>query len=300
NEDGTLTVVTAATDSGSGAVTTGLRQIAAECLGISADAVTITMPDTDVAGFDAGSQGSRTTHVAGRAVYDATTGVREKVIEKAAAMLETAKEDLVIEDGVVHVAGVPEMSLGLADVAMAATFSQGPIAASGSYTTPPPPHDPSRTKGMLFSTWPTPTYHVHLAEVTVDAVTGKVTVERYIIAQEVGRTINPDAVKGQVLGGLAQGLGYTLWERVDIDAGRYVQRNFESHGLPLACDMPEVEFVLMENPEAAGPYGAKGAAEPSIVPVAAVIANAVSDAIGAPIDDIPITPEAVLDALERS
>ncbi len=299
NEDGTLTVVTAATDSGSGAVFTGLRQIAAECLGIPADQVTITMPDTDAAGFDAGSQGSRTTHVAGRAVLDATAEVREKVIEKAATMLEAAKEDLVIEDGAVHVAGVPEMSVSLAEVAMATTFSQGPIAATGSYTTPPPPHDPSRTKGMLFSTWPTPTYHVHLAEVSVDPVTGRVTVERYVIAQEVGRTINPDAVKGQVLGGVAQGLGYTLWERVDIEAGRYVQRNFESHGLPLACDMPDVEFVLMEHPEAAGPYGAKGTAEPSIVPVAAVIANAVSDAIGAPIDDIPITPEAVLDALGR-
>lgn len=299
NEDGTLTVVTAATDSGSGAVFTGLRQIAAEGLGIPADQVIITMPDTDAAGFDAGSQGSRTTHVTGRAVLDATAEVREKVVEKAAAMLEAAKEDIVIEDGAVHVAGVPEMSINLADVAMAATFSNGPIAATGSYTTPPPPHDPSRTKGMLFSTWPTPTYHVHLAEVTVDPVTGRVTVERYVIAQEVGRTINPDAVKGQVLGGVAQGLGYTLWERVDIEAGRYVQRNFESHGLPLASDMPDVEFVLMEHPEAAGPYGAKGIAEPSIIPVAAAIANAVSDAIGAPIDDIPITPEAVLDVLGR-
>jgi CO/xanthine dehydrogenase Mo-binding subunit len=281
-------------------VFTGLRQIAAECLGISAEAVIITMPDTDAAGFDAGSQGSRTTLVAGRAVFDATVEVRQKVIEKAATMLEAATQDLVIEDGAVHVAGVPKMTVSLAEVAMAATFSQGPIAASGSYTTPPPPHDPSRTKGMLFSTWPTPTYHLHQAEVEVDPVTGKVTVERYVIAQEVGRAINPDAVEGQVLGGLAQGLGYTLWERVDIAAGRYVQRSFESHGLPLACDMPEVEFILMEHPEAAGPYGAKGAAEPSIVPVAAVIANAVSDAIGAPIDDIPITPEAVLDALEQS
>lgn len=120
-----------------------------------------------------------------------------------------------------------------------------------------------------------------------------------MIAQEVGRAINPDAIMGQVQGGVAQGLGYALWERMDIEDARYVQRNFETHGLPLACDMPEVEAILMEHPEAAGPYGAKGAAEPPIVPVAAVIANAVSDAIGAPIDTIPITPEAVLEALER-
>lgn len=299
NEDGTLNIVTAATDSGSGAVMTGLRQIAAECLGLSAEQVTITMPDTDVAGFDAGSQGSRTTHVAGRAVYDATVEVRRRVIEQAATMLEAAADDLVVADGDVHVAGVPKMRLSLSEVAMAATFSQGAIVGTASYATPPPPHDPLCTTGMLFSTWPTPTYHVHLAEVAVNPVTGQVTVLRYVIAQEVGRAINPDAIMGQVYGGVAQGLGYTLWERVDIDGGRYVQRNFETHGLPLACDMPEIETILMEHPEAAGPYGAKGAAEPPIVPVAAVIANAVSDAIGAPIDNIPITPEAVLDALDR-
>lgn len=299
NEDGTLIVVTAATDSGSGAVMTGLRQIAAECLGLAADQVAITMPDTDVAGFDAGSQGSRTTHVAGRAVYDATVKVRQRVVEKAASMLEAATDDLVVENGAVHVAGVPDMRVSLTDVAMAATFGEGPIVATASYTTPPPPHDPLCTTGMLFSTWPTPTYHVHLAEVEVDPVTGQVTVDRYVIAQEVGRTINPDAVMGQVYGGVAQGLGYTLWERVDIEQGRYVQRTFETHGLPLASDMPEIEAILMEHPEAAGPYGAKGAAEPPIVPVAAVIANAVSDAIGSPIDEIPISPEAVLDALER-
>jgi CO/xanthine dehydrogenase Mo-binding subunit len=298
NEDGGLMVVTAATDNGSGAVTIGLRQIAAECLGLPVEQVVVTMPDTDVAGYDGGSQGSRTTHVTGRAVHDATAEVRETVIDKAAAMLEAAKEDLVIEDGIVQVAGVPDMRLSLAEVAMAATFSSGPIAATASYATPPPPHDPERTKGMLFATWPTPTYHVHLAEVTVDPVTGQVTVDRYVIAQEVGRTINPDAVMGQIHGGLAQGLGYALWERVDIDGGRYVQRSFETHGLPLACDMPAVEAVLMEHPEPAGPYGAKGTAEPPIVPVAAVIANAVSDAVGAPIDEIPITPEAVLRALD--
>ena len=299
NEDGTLTIVTAATDSGSGAVMTGLRQIAAECLGLSADQVAITMPDTDVAGFDAGSQGSRTTHVAGRAVYDATVKVKQRIVEKAALMLEAAKEDLVVENAGVHVAGVPNMSVSLTQVAMAATFGEGPIVETASYTTPPPPHDPLCTTGMLFSTWPTPTYHVHLAEVEVNPVTGQVTVIRYVIAQEVGRTINPDAVMGQVYGGVAQGLGYTLWERVDMEDARYVQRNFETHGLPLACDMPAIEAILMEHPEPAGPYGAKGAAEPPIVPVAAVIANAVSDAIGAPVDAIPITPEAVLDALDR-
>lgn len=299
NEDGSLIIVTAATDSGSGAVMTALRQIAAECLDISADKVGVTMPDTDVAGFDAGSQGSRTTHVAGRAVYDATVKIRKRILDRAADMLEATQEDLVLEDGEVHVAGIPEMRVSLAQVAAAATSGGKSIMASGSYATPPPAHDPSRTARMVAPTFPTPTYHVHQAEVAVNPVTGHVSVERYVVAQEVGRTINPDAVMGQVWGGIAQGLGYAIWERVELDKGRYLQRNFESHGLPLACNMPEVEAVLMEHAEAAGPYGAKGTAEPPIVPVAAAIANAVADAVGAPINQIPITPEAVLNALDR-
>ena len=118
------------------------------------------------------------------------------------------------------------------------------------------------------------------------------------MAQEVGRAINPDGVVGQIQGAVTQGLGYALWERLDIDGGRYVQRSLETYGLPLAVDVPDVEAVLLEHADAAGPYGAKGVAEPPIVPVAGAIANAVADAIGRPIDQIPITPESVLDALE--
>lgn len=298
NEDGTLGVVTAATDNGSGAVTMGLRQIAAEGLGLSADQVVVSMPDTDVAAYDAGSQGSRTTHVVGRAVFDATAAVRRSVEKTAASMLEAAQEDIVVESGFVHVRGVPSSRISLAEVATTAMFTDGPIAASASYVTPSPTSDPTCATGMLFSAWPIPTYHVHVAEVEVDPVTGKVAVLRYVVAQEVGGIINPDGVEGQIQGAVAQGIGYALWERLDIDAGRYMQRSLETYGLPLAVDMPDVEMVLLEHASAAGPYGVKGVAEPPIVPVAAAIANAVADALGQPIDELPITPEAVLDALQ--
>ena len=298
NEDGTLGVVTAATDNGSGAVTMGVRQIAAEGLGLPADHVVVTMPDTDTAGYDAGSQGSRTTHVVGRAVFDATAEVKQHVLKVAATMLEASVEDLVVEYGTVHVAGDATSGVTLAEVATTATFTDGPIAATGSYKTPAPAFNPTCATGMLFPIWPTPTYHLHIAEVEIDPVTGKVTVLRYLVAQEVGRAINPDGVIGQIQGAVTQGLGYALWERLDIDGGRYVQRSLETYGLPLAVDVPDVETVLLEHADAAGPYGAKGVAEPPIVPVAGAIANAVADAIGRPIDQIPITPESVLDALE--
>jgi len=300
NEDGSLGVITAATDSGSGAVMTGVRQIAAEGLGLDVDQVVVTMPDTDMAGYDAGSQGSRTTHVVGRAVHDATAEVRQQVVQHAARLLEAPPDDLVVEAGKVYVAGVPATAVPLAQIATTATMSGQSISAAASYATPTPPHDPACASGMLFAAWPTPTYHVHLAEVSVDPVTGQVTVDRYVAAQEVGRAINPDAVRGQIQGGVAQGLGYALWERLDIDDGRYLQRSYETHGLPLACDVPAVEAILLEHSAEAGPYGAKGAAEPPIVPVAAAVANAVADAVGAPIDRLPITPEAVLDALDRA
>ena len=298
NEDGTATVITSATENGSGAVAAGLRQIAAETLGLAADAVTITMPDTDATGYDAGSQGSRTTHVVGRAIADASAEVRRQVLDRASQMLEAAPEDLTIDDSVVAVAGVPAANLTLGAVAQAATWSDGPITAGASYVTPMPPHDPACATGMLIKGWPTPTYHLHQAEVSVDVVTGLVTVDRYVVCQEVGRAIHPDAIAGQIQGGVAQGLGFALSERVDLDHGRYVQRTFKAHGLPLAEDVPKVEMIVMEHADPAGPYGAKGAAEPPIVPVAAAVANAVSDAVGVPFDTLPITPEAVLDALE--
>ena len=300
NEDGTAMVITSATENGSGAVATGLRQIAAETLGLSADDVMVTMPDTDATGYDAGSQGSRTTHVVGRAIADAAAEVRHQVFDHASRMLEAAPDDLVIAEGTVTVAGVPAARLTLGQVAQAATWSQGPIAAGASYVTPTPPHDPMCATGMLIKGWPTPTYHLHQAEVSVDPVTGRVTVDRYVVAQEVGRAIHPDAIAGQIQGGVAQGLGFALSERVDLDHGRYVQRTFKEHGLPLAADVPKVEMIVMEHADPAGPYGAKGAAEPPVVPVAAAVANAVSDAIGAPIDTLPITPADVLDALERA
>jgi CO/xanthine dehydrogenase Mo-binding subunit len=126
-----------------------------------------------------------------------------------------------------------------------------------------------------------------------------VDVVRYVVAQEVGKAINPAAVLGQVQGGVVQGLGYALSESLRLVDGRMVERSLEAYRLPLAVDVPDVEAILMEHPDAAGPYGAKGVAEPSIIPVAAAVANAVSDAIGVALTEIPVTPEAIVEALER-
>ncbi len=299
NEDGTLGVVTAATENGSGAVAMGLTQIAAEELGLRPSDVVVLAPDTDAAAYDAGSQGSRTTHVVGAAIRKAAAEVRRRIFDVAAEMLEVSVDDLELVDGTVGVVGDPGSRVPLGEVARTATFTTGPIAATGAYRTPMPAHDPTCATGLLFPSFPTPTFHLHLAEVEVDPVTGRIHVVRYVVVQDVGRAINPTGIRGQIQGGVTQGLGYALFEQLDFDGARYRQRSLETYRLPTAVDVPRVEVELIENADPAGPYGAKGVAEPPVVPVAVAVANAVSDAVGAPFDRLPVTPEDVLAALEE-
>ena len=129
-------------------------------------------------------------------------------------------------------------------------------------------------------------------------MTGTVRVLRYVVAQEVGRVISPDGTYGQVSGGVTQGIGYALHESLRIgEDGRYRERTLESYRLPLSTDVPRVEFVALEHPDPEGPAGAKGVGEGPVLLPAAVIAGAVSDAIGKPLQQIPITPEEVLAAI---
>lgn len=300
NEDGTLGVITGATENGSGAVAMGIRQIAADELGIDPEDVILTLPDTDGQGFDAGSQGSRTTHIVGRAVREAGSDLRRQILEVGAQLLGESPDAIEIADGLVRAEGRPYRHLTLAELARAAMYDKGPLAATGSYATPMPKYDPESAVGLLFPTFPTPTYHVHIAEVDVDPDTGAVKVLRYLVAQEVGKAVNPEGVLGQIQGGVTQGIGYALYEALQVGAdGRYLQRTLESYRMPIALDVPRVEVVLLEHPDEAGPHGAKGVAEPPVVPVAAAIGNAVADATGGAISRVPITPEDVLDALRR-
>jgi CO/xanthine dehydrogenase Mo-binding subunit len=299
--DGTLTVSTAATENGSGAVAMGVRQIAAEELTVAPDDVVLVLPDTAVQGYDGGSQGSRTTHSAGRAVQEAAVEVRERALQMGARMLGEMPDAVEIAEGCVRVRARPQSKVTLAEVASAAMFDKGPIVGTGSYATPLPKFNPDAATGLLFPTFPTPTYHVHIAEVEVDPSTGRVHLLRYFVAQEVGKAINPAAIHGQIQGGVTQGVGYALYEGLQVgEDGRYVQRTLESYRLPIASDVPRVQAILLEHPDGAGPYGARGVAEPPIVPVAAAIGNAVADATGGAITQVPMTPEHVLNALSET
>jgi CO/xanthine dehydrogenase Mo-binding subunit len=299
NEDGTVGLVTAATEIGTGAVAAGLVQILGEELGIAAEDILVHAPDTDAAPFDGGAQGSRTLFNAGNALRRAAADVREQVLDHAGELLEAAPEDLVLERGAVHVRGVPQRRVQLAEVAQAALERGGPIAATGSSVSAPVPFDPRTMTGAFFTHFNAPTFHVHLAEVQVDADTGHVEILRYVVAQDVGHAINRGAIEGQIHGGVAQGIGYALYENIHLEDGHVREGDLEAYRLPGALDVPRIEAILLEHPHPDGPFGAKGAGEPPIVPVAAAIANAVSDAIGRPITRLPITPFDVLAALRE-
>ena len=277
----------------------GVRQIAAAEFGLGAEQVFVTSPDTDTQAFDAGSQGSRTTHVVGMAILAAAKQLKPRLFNIASGLLRAPPDDLELGGGNVCVRDDPSRSVSLAEVARTALGVGGPLSATGTYSVPLPKWDPDSAQGLMFPVFPVPTYHVHLAEVEVDPDDGSVRVTRYVVAQEVGRMINPDGVYGQIQGGVAQGMGYALWEGLESQHGRYTRRTLESYGLPLAVDIPDVEIIVLEHPCEAGPYGAKGVAEPPIVPVAAAIANAVTDATGSDITRLPIDPEELLLALDK-
>lgn len=298
-EDGSVVILSGASENGSGAVSTGIRQIVAQELGIDPDDVIIPDPDTDIGGFDGGSQGSRTTQVAGMAAMKAAGELKQKIFETAAPLLQASPGELELVDGMVRVAAAPGRQIPLATVGATSTFGLGMLTGSGRHTLgPPTPYDPSCASGLLFGYFACPTYHVHAIEVEVDPVTGGVTVLRYVVAQEVGKVVNHTALRGQIQGAVTQGLGFALYESLRIDeAGETLEKSFEAYRLPIALNTPRVEAFITENPAVDGPGGAKGAAEPPILLPAALVACAVSDAIGRPIRTIPITPEDVLAAL---
>jgi CO/xanthine dehydrogenase Mo-binding subunit len=297
-EDGTVTVTCAAAEIGTGAVATGIRQIVADELGVRFGDVRVSPADTDTGGYDNGAQGSRTTFGMGNAALDASAKAREQILEAAAGLLEAAPADLVLANGSVQVRGDPDTNVPLAAVAASAMFTYGPIVASGRFAAPQIPCDAGCMAGALFTHFAAATYHAHMAEVDVDPETGKVTVLRYVVVQDVGRAINPQMIEGQIHGGVLQGVGYALFEHLRLgDGGDVLDQNLETYRLPGPADAPPIEIAICENPCPYGPLGAKGAAEPSIIPVAAVIACAVADAIGRPVRELPLTPFAVLAAL---
>src|SRR5919202_3736716 len=283
--DGTLKVAIGSVDlTGTNA---GLQVVAAEAFGFdSADQVRVTTADTDAAPYAGATGGSKTMYTMGPAVLKAAQEARERVLKIAAAELEAAVEDLEMVNGEVRVKGVPGKVKTLRDIyKLSASFGAK--------------YEPVVGKGESAITQRSPGTGVHIARVRVDPDTGRVEPVRYIVVQDVGRAINPARVEEQIHGGGAQGVGWALYEAIVHDeSGTPMTSSFMDYTVAKAHQMPELEAVLVEVPSPIGPSGAKPVGEPPVIPGGAAVANAVADAVGARVTELPLTPERVRRAMQ--
>jgi CO/xanthine dehydrogenase Mo-binding subunit len=281
--DGKITVVTGAADISG--VETGFASIAAEAFGVSLDRVRVVNADTAAAPYAGTSGGSKVTYTVGRAVERAAAEAREQLLSVAAEELEIAPEDLEIVDGSVQPRGVPGKALSIDELASKILQFGGrypPVEGRGRVSQPQAPQAAA-----------------HLSRVRVDRDTGAVTVLEHVVAQDVGRALNPALVEGQMHGGTTQGLGWALLEELAHDEhGQLTTGTFVDYALPTAGFTPRIETEIVEVPVPEGPFGAKGVGEAPVVGVAGAVANAIAAATGGVrMRRLPMTPERVWRAL---
>ncbi len=291
---GKVTLITGSTDMGQGSDTV-LAQIVAEELGVPVENVTVVNTDTDITPWDVGAHASRTTFIAGNSARLAAADAKRQILEVAAQNLGEKVENLEMKDGKVFLKGEPEEWIPFAKMVRSKHFRpDGDLILARGWYEPPTERQDKEFRGNISATYGFATQAV---EVEVDAKTGEVTVLKIAAAHDVGRAINPMAVEGQIHGGVSMGLGYALYEELVVEEGKVLNPNFADYALPTVLDMPPIEPIIIETDDPAGPFGAKGMAEPACIPTAPAIANAVYDAVGVRIRDLPITPEKVLRAL---
>jgi CO/xanthine dehydrogenase Mo-binding subunit len=292
--DGTVVIRCGVPDIGAGQVNS-LCQITAEILGVPLKDVTAYSTDSAVTPLAGTSTATRQLYMSGNAVFKAASAVREVLLDRASKHFEEKPEDLDLADGKVFVKADPEQSLSLKELVARCAAEGLPLANLALFTAPfTDGIDPETGQGDVF---PDFTFGTQAVEVAVDTETGKIELLKSIACHDVGRAINPAAVVGQVAGGSQQGLGYALLEDFKLEKGLPATPSLAEYLIPTVLDFPNTEVIILESGTGVGPFGAKGIGEPSLTPAAPAVANAVADAIGVRIHDLPLTPERVLEAL---
>jgi 4-hydroxybenzoyl-CoA reductase subunit alpha len=279
-----------------------LASIVAEVLGIDTFDIRLFTGDTDLGPVDLGSYSSRVTIMAGNAALQAAERAREFLAEAVAIRLEVPKERLRFADKHVFDSAAPEKRVPFHEAVCLAEARFGTIGTVGSYT---PPKSPALYKGGGVGPSPTYSYTAAVVEVAVNPVTGWITVPKIWIAHDIGRALNPPLVRGQVEGSVYMGLGEALMEeqefrRLPKRLSHALVHKFPSmleYKSPTSLDMPEVVTELVEEPDPRGPFGAKEVGQGPLLPIMPAVANAVYDAVGVRIDEVPITPEKIMKAL---
>ncbi|KXB00845.1 hypothetical protein AKJ40_00355 [candidate division MSBL1 archaeon SCGC-AAA259M10] len=284
NEDGSVLVTTGASDMGQG-LESVLCQIVAETVGIELEDVDIISADTDEPTFSMGTYASSGTYMEGNAVNKAAKELKEKILRRAADMMDESPQVLETGDGKVFMKENPDESLKIREVAMDTIYGEKKTQLEGfgdaeDIISPPP-----------FST--------HFVEVEVDEETGKVEITKYLTLSDIGIPLNPTAAEGQIEGAVAQGIGLALHENLEFDEKGCIKNPFfKDYHIPTSVEVPEIETELIKTYEPTGPYGAKSVGEIGTVPPAPAIANAIYDATGKRFRKLPIKPDEIIEKLE--
>jgi CO/xanthine dehydrogenase Mo-binding subunit len=275
-----------------------LRQIVSETLGIPMRMINIIVGDTDICPWDAGVHASRSTFVAGNSALGAAKEIKDQILKFAADMLEAPTEILDIEDMVVVCKEDPSNNLPLEKLLRKAHFatSGNTMFMTNHYYEPPTELASRDFVGDVSASY---VWGCHGVEVEVDTETGQVEILNYVAAHDVGYAINPMLLNAQIHGAALMGIGYALSEGMDFKNGRLLNPNFADYRILTAMDAIPIEVVLVETNDPSGPFGAKGIGEPGLVPTAPAIANAIYDAVGVRIQELPMKPEIVLKALRK-
>jgi len=295
HRDGLVAVAYGLVDMGQGAITV-VAQMTAEALGIDPRQVTVLQTDTTNVPDSGPSVASRNVVMTGNAIRSAAGKIVESLCKAAAHKFGCAEDDVSYSNGAAR-RGDDSPALQFVELAELMYLLNLPMDALGWWHVPELDHDPETGQGEAYFTY---SYATQIARVRVDMITGNVKVTDVWAAHDVGRAINPAGLEGQVEGGVVQGIGWALYENMQMNNGKISTDNLSTYLLPTSMDSPNISSVFVENAEPLGPWGAKGIGEPAIIPIAGAVANAISDAIDRDVNEIPIHPEDLLKLINES
>ena len=280
NPDGTVNLIEGSPDIGG--TRASVSQQLAEVLGISAEDVKPQVGDTETIGFTSNTGGSGVTFKTGWASYEAALDIKQQMINRAARIWEVSSEDVEYSGGVLQHKSDPELRLTFRQMAARQNGTGGPIVGRAGV-------NPGGAG---------PSIATHIVDVEVDPETGKVEILRYTAVQDAGKAIHPSYVEGQIQGGVAQGIGWALNEEYFVnDQGHMLNSSFLDYRMPISLDLPMIDTVIVEMANPAHPYGVRGVGEVPIVPPMAAISNAIYNAIGVRLNELPMNPGRILQAL---
>jgi 4-hydroxybenzoyl-CoA reductase subunit alpha len=293
--DGGVTALTGAADIGQGS-STMVAIAVAETLGVSIERMRVIAADSAVTPKDNGAYSSRITFMVGNAAIDAARKLKAILIEAAARKLEARPEDIECEGEAFRVGHGKQSSLPFAEIVKEALVDRGPITVSGTFTCPPEAQGGKHRGGAVGSTMGF-SYAAQVVEVDVDEATGVVTVDKVWTALDCGHAINPLAVEGQIEGSVWMGMGQALSEETRYVQGLPTHASLLEYRVPTSAESPAIEVQIVESHDPYGPFGAKEASEGALAGFPPAMVNAVANAIGVDLNELPVTPDRVVEAL---